>query len=191
MKGWIYMKSPVGISNRHVHLDKSTYEYLFEREELQKRNDLNQIGEFASTDVLSLEYGDKTIDNVRIVGPFREHNQIELLKSDLEYLGIDAPTRRSGDLENTPQIKLKVKDKSIITDGVIKSEIHLHVPTSMEQKLGLHERDVILITAPRGSFKANVKVSNNGYYELHIDKDEKELYGIDSNAVVDIEKIDK
>lgn len=184
------MKAPVGISNHHVHLDKNTYKYLFEKEELKKRNDLNQIGEFASTDVLSLEYGDKTIDNVRIVGPFREHNQIELLKSDLEYLGLDAPTRRSGDLENTPKIKLKVGDKCITTDGVIKSEIHLHVPTSMGQELGLHERDVILITAPKGSFKANVKVSNNGYYELHIDKDEKELYGIDSNAVVDIEKID-
>lgn len=183
------MKVTVGISNRHVHLTKETYDYLFGGKKIEKRNDLNQIGEFASTDTLTVRYKDKSIDNVRILGPFREHNQIELLKSDLLYLELEAPTRRSGDLEGTPKVILSVNDKSLETDGVIRAERHVHVPTSKEDELGLHERDIVEVYSPRGTFTAQVKVSENGFYEMHLDKDEKEEFGLENGSVVEIKKI--
>ena len=186
------MRVTIGVSNRHVHLQEDTYKYLFDGKEIEKRNDLNQIGEFASTDTVSLEYNGKTIEHVRVLGPYRSKNQIELLGSDLEYLGLDAPTRRSGDLEGTPSIKIINEDKSVITDGgVIRAERHVHIPTSKEDELGLHERDRVLISSPKGQFDALVKVSENGYFEVHIDKDEAKYYEIENGQEEELTKCGK
>lgn len=182
------MKITVGISNRHVHLDKDTYSYLFDNDELEVRNYLNQVGEFASTETVNLEYKGKRIEHVRIVGPFRNRNQIELLESDLTYLGLDAPTRRSGMLENTPEIIIENAGKKVLTDGVIRAEKHIHVPTNRQEELGLYERDVIKVIAPNKEFTAQVKVSDNGYFELHIDKDEGFEYGLKSGDEVELQK---
>lgn len=176
----------VGISNHHVHLTKESYAYLFKNKEIEVRNPLNQVGEFASTDTVTLKYDAKTIDHVRVVGPFRNHNQIELLKSDLDYLGLNAPIRRSGDLEDTPSIEIWVDECHIATDGVIRSERHVHVPTKEADTLGLYERDIVKLSAPKGDFYANVKVSDNGYFELHIDKDEAIEFGLSSNDELEL-----
>ncbi len=183
------MKISVGVSNRHVHLTKETYKYLFDKDSLEIRNPLNQIGEFASTNTVNIEYAGKVIEHVRIVGPFRSQNQVELLKSDLDFLGLDAPVRRSGVLDNTPSVNILVNGKEIKTDGVIRAERHVHVPTKDENELNLHEKDKLLITAPNCTFTATVKVSDNGYFELHIDKDEAEEYGLKNGDEVTFEKI--
>lgn len=180
------MKISVGVSNRHVHLTKETYDYLFDGKEIKKRNDLNQIGEFASTDTIDLVHNNKTIEQVRVIGPFRNDNQIELLGTDLKFLGLIAPVRRSGDLDGTPGIILKNGNKTISTNhGVIRAERHVHVPTSRENELNLHERDIIQIEAPNCNFTALAKVSDNGYFELHIDKDEAQEYGLSNGDIVE------
>lgn len=185
------MKISVGVSNRHVHLNKETYELLFGSKPLEKRNDLHQVGEFASTDTVDLEFDGKKIEHVRIVGPLRSKNQIELLKTDLEYLGLDAPTRRSGDLDSTPKITIHANGNSIETDGVIRAERHVHVPTSREDELDLHERDIVKLKGPECEFYANVKVSDNGYFEVHIDKDEAIEYHLENGEEVELEKCGK
>lgn len=181
------MKTTIGVSNRHVHLTKETYKYLFDKDELEVRNPLNQKGEFASTDTVDLEYNEKLIEHVRIVGPFRSHNQVELLGTDLELLGLDAPTRRSGNLENTPSILIKNGEKTIETDGVIRAEKHVHVSTEDALKFGLHERDVVTLSNGNISFQANVKVSDNGYFEVHIDKDEAREFGLENGDEVNLD----
>jgi len=42
------------ISNRHVHLTKELYDLLFDVE-MTKKNDLSQVGEFASNQVLTIK----------------------------------------------------------------------------------------------------------------------------------------
>lgn len=185
------MKVTIGVSNRHVHLTEDTYKYLFGGRKIEKRNDLNQIGEFASTDTVDIVYNGKKIEHVRVVGPYRGHNQIELLKSDLKMLGLEAPIRRSGDLDGTPLVILKVGSLQIETDGVICAEKHVHVPANREEELSLHERDVVKISCDKGGFYANVKVSDNGYFEVHIDKDEALEYGLTSGDVVELEPCGK
>lgn len=185
------MKITVGISNRHVHLTEESYRTLFGDKQLEKRNDLHQIGEFASTETVDILFQDKKIEHVRIVGPLRAKNQIELLKTDLDYLGLDAPTRRSGDLSATPSVTLSSNGKSIETDGVIRAERHVHVPTQKENELDLHERDIVKLTGPKCEFYANVKVSDNGYLEVHIDKDEAQEYGLLNGQEVELEKCGK
>lgn len=183
------MKVSVGVSNRHVHLTEEAYRKLFGDKAIEKKFDLNQIGEFASTDKVTIIYdlkSDKKIEGVRVVGPFREKNQIELLGSDLEYLGFSAPTRRSGELDETPIVILEVSGKRIVTDGVIRAERHVHVPTSRTHELGLYERDIVRLDTEDKSFYANVKVSDNGYFELHIDKDEALEYGLSNGDEVEL-----
>ncbi len=183
------MKVKVGVSNRHVHLTKDTYEYLFDGKMMEKRNELSQAGEFASTDTVDLEYDGKTIYHVRVVGPFRSHDQIELLGSDINYLELHAPVRRSGDLENTPSIKIKNGDKVVETDGVIRAERHVHVNTDDQERLGLFERDKVHLVTRKGEVEAFVKISKNARLELHIDKDEAEEYGLSTGDEVEIRKI--
>ena len=183
------MKISVGVSNRHVHLTKETYDYLFDSKTIEKRNDLNQIGEFASTDTIDLVHNGKTIEHVRVLGPFRSYNQVELLGSDLAFLEMEAPVRRSGDLKNTPGITLKNGEKTTeLNCGVIRAERHIHVPTEREEELSLHERDLVTITTDKCSFTAIVKVSDNGYFELHIDKDEALEYGLNNGDIVEAKK---
>ena len=180
------MKISVGVSNRHVHLTKETYNYLFNGKVIEKRNDLNQVGEFASTDTIDLVYNNKIIEHVRVLGPFRNDNQIELLGTDLKYLGLNAPVRRSGDLKGTPGITLKNGNKTIdVNHGVIRAERHVHVPTNRENELNLHERDIIEFKTDKYTFSAHVKVSDNGYFELHIDKDEAAEYGLNNGDIIE------
>lgn len=181
------MKVTIGVSNRHVHLTKDTYKKLFPNGTLICRNKLNQKGEFASTDTVDLKCGDKMILGVRVLGPFSEQNQIELLGSDLKYFGLNAPVRRSGVLNDTPGITL-INENNFVTlsNGVIRAERHVHVPTSREDELGLHERDTVIIKTSTATFEANVKTSENGYFEVHIDKDEAEEYGVHNGDIADL-----
>ena len=186
------MKISVGVSNRHVHLTKETYESLFPGKTIEKRNDLHQVGEFASTDTIDLLCNDKVIEHVRVLGPYRSDNQVELLGSDLKYLGLEAPVRRSGDLDNTPGITISNGNKSINLDhGVIRAEKHVHVPSINEDEIGLHERDVVVIDTGKYKFDAIVKVSDNGYFELHIDKDEAKEYELGNGDEVELIKCGK
>ena len=64
----------VAISNRHVHLTKETYEQLFD-EPISIKKPLNQIGEYASMQTLTIKTPKSSIENVRVLGPFRKYDQ--------------------------------------------------------------------------------------------------------------------
>lgn len=174
------------ISNRHVHLTKEMYELLFD-EDLTKRNDLNQIGEFASNQVVTIKNGDKEIKNVRVLGPFRNYTQVEISKRDARSLGLNPPVRRSGELDDTEKITL-VTDKGMVeTNGVIISERHVHVNTKDAYKYGVVDKQVVKIKvdgSKSGIMDAFVKVSDNGYFELHIDTDDANAFLLDDNDKV-------
>ena len=180
------MKVKVAVSNRHVHLTKDTFEKLFGNSNITVKRYLNQIGQYASNQTVTLEYNNKKIENVRIVGPFRNYNQVELLKSDLDYLGINEVIRKSGDLENTPGINIiNGNNKITIQNGVIRAQRHIHVNSKDEDKLNLYDNDEVIIN---NLFNAFIKVSDDGYYELHIDKDEAIEYNLSTDDDVEFIK---
>ena len=51
------LTTTVGVSNRHIHLTKETFKKLFDLEELPKKNDLNQLGQYASIYTLTIKNG--------------------------------------------------------------------------------------------------------------------------------------
>lgn len=185
------MKVTVAISNRHVHLTESTFSKLFGNQKLEVKRMLNQVGEFASNSTVDLECNGKKIEHVRVVGPIRDYDQVELLGSDLDYFGISAPTRRSGALEDTPGITIINGDNRVrLESGVIRAERHVHVNSKDVDKLNLHERDTLIMHGKNKDFYANVKVSDNGFYELHIDKDEAIEYGLETGDEIEFEKVE-
>jgi len=174
------------ISNRHVHLTKEIYEMLFD-EEMTKRNDLNQIGEFASNQVVTLKNGDKEIKNVRVLGPFREYNQIEISKKDARCLGVNPPVRRSGDLADSLEITLVTEKNSINVKGLIIANRHIHMTSDDAEKYGVEDKQKVQIRIPgdkSGIMDAEVKISDTGYFELHIDTDDANAFLIEDNDKV-------
>ncbi len=174
------------ISNRHVHLTKETYELLFD-EEISKRNDLNQIGEFASNETLTIRNGDKVINNVRVLGPFRKYNQIEISKRDARTLNLNPPVRRSGDLKDSLKITLETEKNSLEVQGLIIANRHVHINTKDKEKYGVTDKQKVKIKIDgdkSGLIDAEVKISDNGYFELHLDTDDANAFLLEDNTKV-------
>lgn len=178
----------VGISNRHVHLTEETYKKLFGDKSLTKKYDLNQVGEFASYKVLTLKTEKGSISDVRIVGPFRNYNQVEISKSDAEYLGLTPPMRRSGDLKNSASIELISEHGDVFLESAcILANRHVHMNEEVAKEMGLedNERVQIVVKGDKSCIMdAYVKVSSNGFLELHIDVDDAEFFGLNNGDEV-------
>lgn len=173
----------IRVSNRHVHLTKEVYDKLFD-EEMDVKYNLNQVGEFASNKTLTLRNGDRIIENVRVCGPFRKYNQVELSKKDARTLNMILPVRQSGDLANTPEIILETEKGMVKTNGVIIMERHVHMNSETARKYGVTNMQEVQIEigGPKGGLaRALVKVSDNGFYEAHFDTDDANAFLIEDN----------
>ncbi len=88
---------PISVSARHVHLNLPTFEKLFgEGKSLTHRKDLTQPGIYAAEETVTLHGPRRSIERVRLLGPLRGRNQIEISRTDEFHLGVDAPVRPSG-----------------------------------------------------------------------------------------------
>jgi propanediol utilization protein len=168
------MKVKVGISNRHIHLTKEDFNLLFGNIELEKRNDLTQPGEFASTLMVTIEGPKRRIENVRILGPFRSYTQVEISKTDSYNLGINPPVRDSGDLEDASIINIINNDKKIERKACIIPTRHIHINSKTKELLNLNSSVRIKINNEKGGILDNVhlKVSDLYNFELHLDTDD-------------------
>lgn len=183
------MKLSVGVSNRHVHLTKDVWKALFGNEEIVVRNELSQPGQFASTSTVDIKVFDKVINHVRVVGPLRDYNQIEIMESDAKYFGINPPRRQSGDLDGSLGVCL-IGPCGIVNleSGLIMADAHVHMSFEDSMKYSFNNKDVLNIVK-NGTilFEAKVKVSDGAFLELHIDKDEEALYNLHTGDLVDFE----
>lgn len=168
-------KIKIGVSNRHVHLTKETYERLF-HEPMEKIRDLHQIGEFASNRKVTLKSEKGLIENVRVVGPIREYDQVEISKSDAYLLGLNPPIRKSGDIKNSEDIILVgEKGKVNLKSVCILAERHVHINTKDCEKYGVQDNDLVKVKVDgerSAILDAHIKASDNGFFEMHIDRDE-------------------
>ena len=93
----------VNISARHCHLTQEAVEALFGKgHQLQVHKWLYQEGQFAAKETVTLVGPrSRVISNLRILGPCRTLNQVELAYTDGIALGFDLPLRSSGDIKGT------------------------------------------------------------------------------------------
>lgn len=169
----------IGISNRHVHLTKETYELLF-NEPLTIKKEIHQIGEFASNQVVTLKTEQGIIENVRIVGPFRDYNQVEICNSDAHQLGLNPPVRKSGDIKNSENITLVGPKGEIYLESVcILAQRHIHINSKDQEKYHVKDGDVVKVLVRKNRtalLDTYIKISENGYFEMHIDRDEANAF---------------
>src|SRR5204862_3328659 len=94
----------VNISARHMHITQENLEKLFgPGSKLTVQKPLYQEGQFASEQAVTIiGPRHRTITNLRILGPCRTLNQIELSFTDGIAMGIELPVRMSGNIQGTP-----------------------------------------------------------------------------------------
>src|SRR6266550_4358981 len=120
----------VNISARHCHLTPEAVKTLFGKgHELQVHKWLYQDGQFAAKETLTLiGPRSRVISNLRILGPCRSLNQVELAYTDAIALGFDIPLRPSGNIKGTPGGMLMGPAGFFeMHEGVIRALRHVHM----------------------------------------------------------------
>ena len=181
----------LGISNRHVHLTQETYEKLFKDEELEVVKYLTQPAQFASNKFVTIKNGDKEIKNVRIVGPLRNYNQVEISKTDSIYLKLNPPIRDSGDIESSEKITLIGPHGEVnLNKGCIIANRHIHINPEEIKKHHLENIKTvkIKIEGEKGGILNNVhiKVDKNFKFELHLDTDDGNAFNLKTGDELEI-----
>jgi acetate kinase len=186
---------PVAISARHAHLTQATIEKLFGKgHRLQPKSALSQTGQFSAQETVRLIGPRGCLDHVRLMGPPRAHDQVEISRSDEFTLGIDAPVRISGDLANTPGITLEGPWGCVtLTSGVICARRHIHMNPDDARRLDIRDCDSVSVridSAGRDLLfnDVSVRVAPQFSLELHLDTDEANAAGLEAGDVVELVK---
>jgi propanediol utilization protein len=119
----------------------------------------------------------RVIDNVAILGPARDSTQIELSKTDAVSLGVAAPLRISGKIENSASLFIASKQNVIqLEQGVIIAKRHIHMTPADAERFDLCDREIVNVEAltERPIIFKDVLVRVNKDYNLnmHLDYDE-------------------
>lgn len=188
------MEIKVGVSNRHVHVTKETLEKLFgEGYELHEDRPLSQPGQFASAEKITIKTEKNEIKNVRILGPVRKYNQVEISKTDSYTLGLKPPVRNSGDLENSETITLIGPNGEVtLENSVIIATRHIHLSPADLETYGLTDGQMVSVkvSGEKGGILENVHIKSDPTYllELHIDTDDANAFLLSNGATVEVIK---
>ncbi len=170
-------------SGRHIHLSKDDLEALFGRGyELTKLKDLSQPGVFAAKEKVKI-CTEKHKFEVRLLGPTRELTQVEISKTDSELLGLEVPEKLSGDLRDTPGIKVVGPAGEInLSQGVIKAKRHIHLDEETAKKYGARDGQEVSVKIKKSKEiileNTIIRVSSEFKSSMHIDVDEAKEAGI-------------
>jgi propanediol utilization protein len=169
----------VNISARHCHVTQTDLVRLFgPGHQLKPEKELYQKGFFAAEETVTL-IGPRRrmIPNLRILGPCRDHSQVELAFTDAVSLGLDVPVRKSGDHRDSPGCWLMGPAGMIeLPTGVIRHERHVHMGPADAAYYGVKDGARMNLRI-KGSCAAVledllVRVAPGSRLEVHIDTDE-------------------
>ena len=169
----------VNVSARHCHLTQDAVDALFGKGyKLTVYRWLYQEGQFAANETLTL-IGPRSriISNLRILGPCRKLNQVELAYTDGIALGFDLPLRLSGDIEGTPGCMLMGPAGFFeLEKGVIRALRHSHMSPDDAAFYGIKDGGEMKLKVGGPCAltleKILVRVDKSFRLEVHIDTDE-------------------
>jgi putative phosphotransacetylase len=179
----------VNVSARHCHLTPQAVETLFgPGHQLHPTKWLYQDGQFAAQESVTLiGPRSRVISNLRILGPCRDFNQVELALTDAISLGFDIPVRQSGNIKGSPGCMLMGPAGFLeLPEGVIRAAPHVHMHPDDAKFYGVKNGDIISLRVggPCGMTfeKLLVRVSPDFKLEVHIDTDEGNACGLGPNT---------
>lgn len=183
---------PVGISNKHLHLNKKDLEKLFGvGAELHSIKELKQPGQYAADEKVDIVGPKGTMKGVRVLGPVRGETQVELALTDARILGVTVPIKESGKLDNTPGLKLVgPAGETEIAKGAIAALRHIHLSSAQAVEAGVVDKQIVSVSVPgeRGLVFNNVLIRAGDAYEkeMHLDTDEANAAGLSNGTEVEI-----
>ncbi len=185
----------VNVSARHCHLTPEAVEILFGKgHKLEVQKWLYQEGQFAARETLTLiGPRSRVISNLRILGPCRSLNQVELAYSDAIALGFNIPLRLSGNIQGTPGAMLMGPNGFFeMEQGVIRAMRHVHMSPADAEFYGVKGGDAmkLKIGGECGIVldKMLCRVDPNFKLEVHIDTDEGNACDLQPDTPVELIK---
>lgn len=179
----------VNVSARHCHLTQEAVDTLFGKgHQLQVFKKLYQEGHFAAKETVTvIGPRSRVISNLRILGPCRDMNQVELSYTDAIALGFDIPLRISGDIQGTPGCMLMGPNGFLeMESGVIRAmrHVHMHPDDAASYKVKGGDAMTLKIGGPCGLSLDHLLVREDPKVklEVHIDTDEGNACNLKPNT---------
>lgn len=183
----------VNVSARHCHLTQEAVEALFgPGHKLTPMKWLYQEGQYAAKETVTLVGPrSRVISNLRILGPCRSLNQVELAFTDAIALGFKIPVRPSGKIEGTPGCMLMGPNGFFeMEEGVIRAAPHAHLSPEDAEFYGVKTGDMmkLKIGGDLGMTfdKLLARVDPSFKLEVHIDTDEGNACGLGPDTPVEL-----
>ena len=185
----------VNASARHCHLSPEAVETLFGKgHTLTPMKYLYQEGQYAAEESVTLiGPRSRVISNLRILGPCRDFNQVELALTDAVSLGFRIPVRNSGDIAGTPGCMLMGPAGFLKMDeGVIRAAPHVHMAPEDAEFYGVENKTYMKLKVG-GDLATTfdriyVRVDPSFKLEVHIDTDEANACGLAEGASCELVK---
>jgi putative phosphotransacetylase len=185
----------VNVSARHCHVTPQAVETLFgPGRKLTPLKWLYQKDQFAAQETVTLiGPRSRVISNLRILGPCRSLNQVELALTDAVALGFEIPVRLSGNIQGTPGCMLMGPAGFLeLGEGVIRAAPHVHMSPEDAAFYGVKEGDFMRlriggecgITFER----LLVRINPDFKLEVHIDTDEGNACALRADTPVELLK---
>lgn len=183
---------PLGVSNRHIHLTLPTFKKLFgENTEFEMMRPLYQPGEFASKHTVTL-VGPKqrSIQSVRILGPLRNYDQVEVSLTDAIVLGINPPVVNSGSLGNAVPLTLVGPVGSVYLEKcAIVASRHIHMTNNDAAHFGVKDGDFcrVKVGGEKSTIFENVlvRINDSWLLQIHLDTDDANAANVRSETFVE------
>lgn len=169
----------VNVSARHAHVTQEDLERLFGKgHKLTPYKWLYQDGFFAAEETVTLiGPRHRMLNQLRILGPCRDHSQVELAFTDAMFLGMDIPVRKSGDHRDSPGGWLMGPAGMIqLQRGIIRHERHVHMGPSDAAYYGVKDGDRLHLRIKSDCSVVLedllVRLAPASKLEVHLDTDE-------------------
>ncbi|POP32541.1 propanediol utilization protein [Lactonifactor longoviformis] len=184
------MQVKVMLSNHHIHLTQEMVDRLFGEKGITFRNYLaGDGGPYATNEFVDLEGPKGKITQIRVLGPCRNYNQAEILKSDCFKLGVDAPVSSSGKTENAVMLKvIGPCGEAEIPCGIL-AQRHIHMDKETAEQNGFVRGQTVKVKSRgiRAITFENVLVTVGGKgMVMHVDTEEGNAALIKNGDMVEI-----
>lgn len=180
---------PIAVSARHCHLTAETFAALFGPEATPTvAKALSQPGQYACEERVNLIGPRDRIDGVRILGPLRNVDQVEIARTDEFRLGVDAPVRDSGHVAGSAPITLEGPyGKVSLSEGLICARRHIHMHVDDALRYGVKDKDEVAVAIVGGERDlvfgdVLIRVKDSYALEMHIDTDEANAAELNSQT---------
>jgi len=179
------VKFRITVSARHLHLTQDTVDILFGKGHVIEPDGPGGW-QYLSTTRATVVGPRSRFERVAVMGPCRDFDQFELSMTDARTLGIPAALRMSGDIEDTPGIKIiGTVGEVTLNKGAIVAKRHIHMGAAMAESYNVEDGDLVLlrIDGEERSLIFDDTVARtdgppNGKGIVHIDTDEGNAAGV-------------